>query len=147
MIQKMKDLMPVEMRELLEGDLNDFDLKLPDNMYVLSNDVGINGATVMLYPGMLEKLTTDFGNDINILPSSLHEVLICKEGNLTLEELQDIVREANYTSVGPEDFLSDNVYAVRGKELVNCTYQENYEDIELEDFQDQEIDPDMGMEM
>lgn len=147
MIQKMKDLMPVEMRELLEGGLNDVDLKLPDNMYVLSNDVGINGATVMLYPGMLEKLTTEFGKDINILPSSLHEVLICKEGNFTLEELQDIVREANYTSVGPEDFLSDNVYAVRGKELVNCTYQENYEDIELEDFQDQEIDPDMGMEM
>ena len=150
MVDKMIDMMPEDMKEMFKGQLEEvFGQQLPGNMYVLTNDVGVNGATTLLYPGMLEKLTAELGNDISILPSSLHEVIICQNGDITLEELQDMVREVNCTSVGPEEFLSDNVYSVRGKELVNCTYRENYEDIKLEDFQDQEIDldMDMGMEM
>ena len=46
-----------------------------------------------------------------ILPSSIHElILLADDGTLTVEELQNTVREINETEVSESDFLSNEVY-------------------------------------
>ena len=142
--EKMVEIVPDEMKEMARNELEA--LPLSQNLYVLTNDMGTNGATSILYPGMIEHLQETFGKDIALLPSSVHEIVIYKgSGNYSLEELQDIVRQANFSAIRPEDYLSDNVYTVGEKELVNCTYQENYKDLQLEDFEQPDLD--MGMEL
>lgn len=45
-----------------------------------------------------------------ILPSSVEEVLILKDGDFDPKDMLSIVREINGTEVSPEDRLTDNVY-------------------------------------
>jgi hypothetical protein len=46
------------------------------NMYVLSNQKGINGASCLLYEGVLKKFAEEIRSDLYILPSSIHEVIL-----------------------------------------------------------------------
>ena len=51
------------------------------------------------------------GGDFFILPSSIHEVLIVPDnGNMSLSDLEAMVKEVNATQVAPEDKLTDSVY-------------------------------------
>lgn len=43
------------------------------SMLILSNENNINGATVLFYPGILDKITETLDTDVYILPSSIHE--------------------------------------------------------------------------
>lgn len=80
-------------------------------MYVLENG-GINGATGILYDGLLY----EFANKLNveklvILPSSIHEcILIPYKDDINLDSLCGMVKEVNATNVSPEDVLSDHIY-------------------------------------
>ena len=50
---------------------------------MLSNTHGINGATAVLYDGMLEECANMVGDDIYILPSSVHELLFIRQVRIT----------------------------------------------------------------
>ncbi len=80
-------------------------------LYLLTNHRKINGAAVLLYPGVLEALAERFGGAYYIIPSSIHELLLLKD---TEEEnaarLNEIVREVNASQVEPEEVLADHVY-------------------------------------
>lgn len=56
------------------------------------------------------ELAERLGNDLYILPSSIHEVLLLPVSMGTPEELAGIVKEVNRTLVLPEERLSDSVY-------------------------------------
>lgn len=82
--------------------------------YVLTNTARINGAAVILYETVSERLRECFGehfqNGLWVIPSSIHEVLLLpatKEGE---EALNRMVQEVNKTQVVPEEVLSDHVY-------------------------------------
>ena len=80
-------------------------------LYVLSNSAGINGASCLLYPGLLEQLRNFFQSEFYILPSSIHEVILLPtESSIKREELDDMVREINLTQVPAEEVLSDRSY-------------------------------------
>ncbi len=80
-------------------------------MQVLSNVSGVNGAAVILYPGVIEELAKEFDSDLFILPSSIHEVIVLPgTGENTSEELTSIVREINEKHVSREEILSDHAY-------------------------------------
>ncbi len=82
-----------------------------DEPFVLTNSKGINGAAVILYPELLRKIAVTLENDFYILPSSIHEVLIIKNGgNFDFHELAEMVRNVNESCVLPEEVLSENVY-------------------------------------
>ena len=53
--------------------LDDYDAMYDDEMYVLTNKTMLNGASTMMYYGVLESIADKIGYDLYILPSSIHE--------------------------------------------------------------------------
>ncbi|MDD5935686.1 MAG: DUF5688 family protein [Clostridiales bacterium] len=87
------------------------------NMYVLTNQKGINGAACLLYPHVLEEFAQMLGEDFYILPSSIHELILVPQTFTNQEhiqrskvELENMVQEINETQVAVEEVLSDHVY-------------------------------------
>ncbi len=82
-----------------------------NRMYILSNQKGINGASCLLYPNVLQRLSEQFHSDLYIFPSSIHElILVPTHNDKSSKEYAHMVREINETQVAHEEVLSDNVY-------------------------------------
>lgn len=78
---------------------------------VISNEKGINGASVLLYPECLAEISELCEGDFYILPSSIHEVLaIPGKQNFVPEKLKEMVQEVNDCCVEVNEILSDRVY-------------------------------------
>ena len=81
-----------------------------NKLYVLSNVKNCSGAAVILYPGVLERISEMAESDLYIIPASVDEVLICPQNILlSARELGKVVREAN-RMMPKESILSDRVY-------------------------------------
>ncbi len=81
------------------------------SMYVLTNSCGINGASCLLYQGLLELFYNQLGTDFFLLPSSIHELILVPVGEeRDKEHLEEMVKEINQTQVALEEILSDTVY-------------------------------------
>lgn len=81
------------------------------DMYVLTNKKGINGASCLLYPNILNDLADKLDSDLYILPSSIHEIILVeKDNSFQKEDLIRMVKDINLTQVPIEDVLSNNVY-------------------------------------
>lgn len=79
--------------------------------YVLTNESQNHGASVLLYKGLLKKCAGISEQDLVILPSSIHElILLPYDGGFSLEELTEMVHQVNASCVAPEEILSDHVY-------------------------------------
>ena len=101
-----KDGMPKEIAEAFIEDVGPADVP----MWVITNESGINGAVNMLYDENLQSLAKKVGDDLYILPSSIHEV-ICVPASLgEPKELAEMVQDVNMTCVNLEDRLSNQVY-------------------------------------
>lgn len=86
------------------------------NMMILTNDCGINGASVICYPNLLKSCTRRLGPDFYILPSSIHEVILLPKTSAVLPgELVHTVHCANANVVSQEEILSDCVYYFSSK--------------------------------
>lgn len=83
------------------------------NMYVISNELCVNGAAAILYEGVLEKFTKEMDSDFFLLPSSIHEFILCKKELVRVDEqiefLKDLVRGQNM-HMDKRDKLTDSVY-------------------------------------
>ena len=117
MTEVMVEMMGVSKEELammgMPGD--------PENeqMYVATTPDKIHGAGVLAYQDFMDQAAERAGGDFFILPSSIHEILIVPDdGNATLSQLQDMVREVNATQVAPEEKLTDNVYHYDSKDKI-----------------------------
>ncbi|MCQ2492357.1 MAG: DUF5688 family protein [Lachnospiraceae bacterium] len=78
---------------------------------ILTNEIGINGASVVLYEGVLGKAFHEIGEDFYLLPSSIHEMLAIGESFVyDPRDLYEMVKEANDTVVTEKDYLSGSVY-------------------------------------
>ncbi len=104
-------LFPVKRCKILEAIRQWVDLGGPDlPLYVLTNDIGINGAATIFYPGALEAFAQEVGQDFYILPSSIHEVLLIAKSEVEdSRDLKDMVWEVNRTVVSERERLSDQV--------------------------------------
>lgn len=56
------------------------------------------------------KLIERFPLGYTVLPSSIHEVLVVPNGQMSDEELNGMVRDVNANVVAADDYLSDDVY-------------------------------------
>ncbi|MFA9463038.1 MAG: DUF5688 family protein [Velocimicrobium sp.] len=80
-------------------------------MYIFSNEAGINGASVLLYEDVIANFAYSNQSDFYILPSSIHEViLIPYQRNFSKNVLSEMVNDVNTTQVPMEDVLSNRVY-------------------------------------
>lgn len=90
-----------------EEDICDID----NPLYVLTNDIGMNGASFMLYDDVLETFAREQKSSFYILPSSIHEVLLLPEKEeMNVAFLAETVREVNRMAVAKIEYLSDSVY-------------------------------------
>ena len=87
------------------------------NIKILSNHLKIHGA----YPELLKEIYDIFEDNVIIIPSSVHEVLIIPEKNIpegySLHYLSEMVKCVNKTDLTNDIILSDHVYRFNGKEL------------------------------
>lgn len=75
-------------------------------MYVLTNQSGIFGATVITYPNLLEHLADKLQSSLIVIPSSIHELLVIK-ADIPLEEATRMLREVNSSYLDENEILSD----------------------------------------
>lgn len=82
----------------------------PD-LYVLTNTAGVNGAACMAYPYVIKNFAERLEQDLIILPSSIHEVLLVADsGSYDYNELSCLVKDINDSEVPVEDQLSNQIY-------------------------------------
>ncbi len=120
-------------------------------MYVLTNEHNSNGASSLVYPGLLEKLSEKFGSSIYILPSSVDEViLLADNGKMNVMQLELMVRSVNQEQVDPKDRLSDSVYMFdKDKKCIEkvsdqaATANKEFVDVFLRGYDNQENDLDL----
>ncbi len=90
-------------------------------MYVLTNHDKFYGDSLILYPDLLSEIRKNCKTDFYLLPSSVHEfIIIPDDGVVDRQELKELVRSVNQSSVGDEDYLSDNVYLYKDSTLMIC---------------------------
>lgn len=101
----IKDGMPAEIVKTMVQEVP------PKSMYVITNKQNVNGAASMLYEEELHKLAGSLGDDLYILPSSIHEVLaVPLSAGKSPQELSEMVLEVNMSQVRLEERLSNQVY-------------------------------------
>lgn len=104
-VMKLRDAI----KELIEGDDLKFDEVNP-RIYVISYSVREYGATAILYSEELQKLAEQLGEDLYLLPSSLHEMVVVPESVVEdMETIADMVYENNQL-IPIGDRLSNEVY-------------------------------------
>lgn len=88
-------------------------------MYVVTNNKNVCGASCIFYPGFMEQAAEKIGGDFFVLPSSIHEVLLLPVREPSdIKELESTVREINQAEVEPKDRLSNSVYHYDAKERI-----------------------------
>lgn len=86
--------------------------EMPDNreMWIISNNKGINGACSILFEDVLYKLAMHLETDLYIMPSSVHECIAVSADMGDPYELAEMVNEINMSQVDLEERLSNQVY-------------------------------------
>lgn len=109
-IHPIEDVIHDTILQMEQVDLSASDI-MPINLYVLTNQTGINGAACLLYKDLLKNFAEQEKDDLLILPSSIHEVLLSpKKKALSLDALNEMVHIINQSEVPLEDQLSDHIY-------------------------------------
>ncbi|MCM1113652.1 MAG: DUF5688 family protein [Muribaculum sp.] len=91
----------------LEGNGGDWEVPLQ----VLCNAQRVHGAACLIYPDVLGTLAERAQENLYIMPSSIHEVLILAESQADDPAyLRAMVRQVNRAHVEPEEILSDSLY-------------------------------------
>ena len=110
-----EEIMPARITTMLDvlGSLAPNDViedEIP--LYVATNIKSVNGATVVLYKGVLKDFCIKHDiSELCLIPSSISEMLILpKTESTSLEYLLEMVQEVNSTVLEDRDFLSNHVY-------------------------------------
>ena len=90
-----------------------------EQLFVATVPDKTHGASVLAYQNFMDQAAERVGGDFYILPSSIHEILIVPDnGQISLKELETMVRDVNATQVAPADKLTDNVYHYDSKDKI-----------------------------
>ena len=84
--------------------------EVPGKSVIISNSSNAYGAAAIMDKEVMKKIADVFGEDLYIIPSSVHDCILMPKSESTLEELQEMVYEVNRETVSREDRLSDDIY-------------------------------------
>ena len=104
------------MGEMLSEMLGESELEmegiqsLDSKMMVITNAGRFWGAAAILDKETLAAVSERLGDDLYILPSSIHECIAVPKSDYEIDELREMVRDINHTQVELPDILSDEVY-------------------------------------
>lgn len=82
-----------------------------DQMFALSNEEMFKGSGALLFPEAFETYAELIGDDLWLIPSSVHEILVCGKSDMTAEEVTAMIQSVNVTEVDPQDRLSNHPYS------------------------------------
>ena len=143
--ENTEDLFPVRMEPILDTLCRVADISRDDlpeevlaeedspQIMVLTNYLGVNGATVLLYDSFLQQVYEKLGGKFIILPCSIHEVIVMPLASAPpITDSQKMVEQINRSAVKEEEILSDSVYLYDGEKVILacdskgvCAYEEN----------------------
>ena len=143
--ENTEDLFPVRMEPILDTLCRVADISRDDlpeevlaeedspQIMVLTNYLGVNGATVLLYDSFLQQVYEKLRGKFIILPSSIHEVIVMPLASAPpITDSQKMVEQINRSAVKEEEILSDSVYLYDGEKVILacdskgvCAYEEN----------------------
>ena len=107
----MQEVLRKMMGDAFPSDLEmGFAMPQTPNMYVISNENMLFGASAMLDENLLEQLSEKCQGDYFIIPSSVHEILAVPQMGQTYEEMEDMISSVNREVVSSEEYLSDRCY-------------------------------------
>ncbi len=110
-VESMQEVLRKMMGADFPSDLEmGFAMPETPNMFVVSTENMLYGASAMLDENLLEQLSEKCQGDYFIIPSSVHEILAVPQLGQTYEEMEDIIRSVNREVVSSEEFLSDRCY-------------------------------------
>lgn len=88
---------------------------------ILTNHLRIHGATCIAYPELLKEVYEIIEGSFIIIPSSIHEVLIIPEKNISeehsIKDFNNMILEVNTTQLTKDEVLSNHAYYFDGTEL------------------------------
>lgn len=83
-------------------------------LYTASNLNEIEGAGVMVYDkDIIRTLADELDSDLFVLPSSIHEIILCKAIEGTDEMFSSLIKEVNREVLPEQEMLSDSLYLYR----------------------------------
>ena len=118
----VRELLLSEMRRTLRATeeyerfklLHPREQALANPMFVMTNADGYQGAASMLQTDRIAQFAKEMEDDLYILPSSVHEVILLpKHFAPDGCEVEKMVKEINDTELAPQDRLSDHLYEFR----------------------------------
>lgn len=89
---------------------------VPYLMCIGTNSERILGASILMYERYFEELAIQLNDDLCIMPSSIHELIIVPLSYVDPGYALKTVREINKEIVGADEILSDNIYFYRRNE-------------------------------
>lgn len=79
-------------------------------MYVLSSKSKYLGAIGIMDKKLMRQFGEKIGSDFYIILSSIHEAILVSTGNLSHEEIKEMIRSTNEEQVQEDEILSYNLY-------------------------------------
>ena len=81
-----------------------------DKMFILTNKSSVKGAIAILYPDAMKTIRRKIPGNFYMIPSSVHEVILLPDnGDMTEDEINEIIDQVNSGYVDLEDQLGDEV--------------------------------------
>lgn len=92
-------------------------------LWVVKNDAPVGGAAIIANTDVFDELSQKIGDDLYIIPSSVHEVLVMPAGQNDALKLADMVLDINRTETLLADRLSNQIYKYdkENKEITMAT--------------------------
>ena len=79
-------------------------------MWIITNNKGINGAASILYDEILQQAAERMNDDLYLLPASIHDCIAMPARGIDPNSLSEMVYSVNVTEVDVGERLSNNVY-------------------------------------
>lgn len=114
-LHTMKDAVVCNINDIIKsvsGEIeNNSSHLFSEQMYILTNQRKLYGAVHMSDLKQLAEIASKIDNDLLILPSSIHEVILIPYNRISnTAALADIVSKINATELSPDEILSYHVY-------------------------------------
>lgn len=89
---------------------------LDEKIYLVTNQCKAHGAATMLYEGLLAEIAEKFQDDLYIIPSSIHEIILIGITGENADRMRALVVDANRDMVKKPVILTDTIYQYRRNE-------------------------------
>lgn len=117
-IQTMKEILSGIIESFDEDEMKDMGIKpkdvgqilFPEDIWIITNERNWNGAVNMVNRKVVNAVADRMGDDLFLLPASIHEVLCIGASGKTPDDLTQLVETVNQEAVAVEERLSNQVY-------------------------------------